>query len=232
MNQIAQARFISNDRNDIPLVIRTTMGAGDGSGPMHSQSLHGLLAGVPGLVVVCPSTPADAAGLLKAAADHPDPVIMLEHKGLYGYSEACDPALPVVPIGEGRLVREGSEVTIVSIGNMLHQAVEAAEALSGRGIEVEIIDPRTIVPLDLNILINSVQKTRRLLVVDEGPRVGGFADIVISSLMSEAFSAFRAAPQKLTPPQTPVPYGAALEAAWLPDASAIVTKVDEMLYDE
>jgi pyruvate/2-oxoglutarate/acetoin dehydrogenase E1 component len=232
MNQAAKVRFLSNDKLELPLVIRTTMGAGDGSGATHSQSLHGLLASVPGLVVVCPSNPADAAGLLKSAVASAEPVVLMEHKGLYGNSEDCDPNLPSVPIGSGRLVREGSEATLVAIGQMLHRAEAAADTLAARGISVEIIDPRTIQPLDIGMILASVQKTKRLLVVDEGPNFGGFADMVIANVVEKGFGLLRAAPQKLTPPNSPTPYGSALEEAWLVSSEQIVAKVDEMLYDE
>lgn len=232
LNQAAKARFLSNDTLEMPLVIRTTMGAGDGSGAMHSQSLHGLLASVPGLEVVCPSTPADAAGLLKAAIKSPNPVIMLEHKGLYGLADNTKEDLPLVKLGEARLVREGRDVTIVAVAEMLKRAEKAAELLAARGIETEVIDPRTIQPLDAGAVLYSVQKTRRLLVVDEGPHFGGFADSVIAAVSSEGFHLLRSAPQKLTPPNTPVPYGTQLEAAWLPSVEDIVNKIDEMMYEE
>lgn len=231
MNQIAKARYLSSDKLEVPLVIRTTMGAGDGSAAMHSQSLHGLLAGIPGLVVACPTNPADAAGLLKAGLACPDPVVIMEHKGLYAVTAECDPALPKVRLGKGKLLKEGNEVTIVAAGLMVHRAVEAVELLNARGITADVIDPRTIVPLDEDLIIESVTKTRRLLVVDEGPEFAGFADMVIAAVSSKAFHALKSAPQKLTPPQEPVPYGRALEAAWLPSVDDIVNKVDEMLYD-
>jgi len=232
MNQAAKTRFLSNDHIDMPLVIRTSMGAGDGSGAMHSQSLHGMLAGVPGLEVICPSTPADAAGLLKSALKSPHPVVMLEHKGLYGETAEVDEALPAVPIGKGRLVRQGGDITIVAIAQMLARAEKAAGQLAARGVEVELIDPRTIHPFDTALLLESLAKTQRLLVVDEGPEFAGFADKVIAAASTEGFGLMRAAPQKLTPPHEPAPYGRLLEAAWLPSVEAIVTKVDEILYEE
>ena len=230
-NQAAKARFLSNDRIDMPLIIRTTMGAGDGSGAMHSQSLYAMLASVPGLKVVCPSTPTDAAGLLKSAAGSPSPVIIFEHKGLYDFAENTDPELPPVPLGKGRYVQEGGDITLVAIGAMVHRCEEAAKKLASRGIGVDLIDPRTVMPLDTDMLLESVEKTHRLLVVDEGPQHGGFADMVIGAVSTSGFHHLRDAPQKLTPPHTPVPYGQLLEAAWLPDCDNIVGKIDEMLYE-
>lgn len=232
LNQAAKARFLSNDTIDMPLVIRTTMGAGDGSGAMHSQSLHGLLASVPGLNVVCPSTPADAAGLLKSALMSPTPVIMLEHKGLYGAVGEVDSGLPAVPLGKGRIVREGHDITIVAVAQMMEQAEKAASLLLERGTSVELIDPRTIHPFDADLVLTSLEKTRKLLVVDEGSEFGGFADRVIAAVATGGFQYLRAAPQKLTPPHTPVPYGRQLEEVWLPNSDEIVKKIDEMMYDE
>ncbi len=232
LNQAAKARYLSGGRIDVPLVIRTTMGAGDGSAAMHSQSLHGLLASVPGLSVVCASTPSDAAGLLKSALAAPDPVIMLDHKGLYGMIGDVEADLPAVPIGRGRLVLKGSDITLVAIGEMLVRATKAAAQLAERGVSVEIIDPRSIQPLDTDMILTSLEKTKRLLVVDEGPSYGGFADRVIAVAACDGYSALSAAPQKLTPPHTPVPYGRLLEAAWLPSSEAIVSKIDEMMYEE
>jgi len=231
LNQAAKARFLSNDRIDMPLVIRTTMGAGDGSGAMHSQSLHGMLAAVPGLEVVCPSTPADAAGLLKSAVASPNPVIMLEHKGLYGVSGDVEAGLPPVPIGKGRRVHSGTDITVVAVAGLLKQCEKAAEQLAERGIGVDLIDPRTLHPLDTDLILASVEKTRRLLVVDEGPHYGGFADTVVSAISTSGFRHLRAAPQKVTPPHTPTPYGRLLEAAWLPNCDTVIRKIDEMMYE-
>ena len=229
MNQAAKARFLSGDRMHMPLVIRTTMGAGDSSGAVHSQSLHAMLASIPGLTVVCPSTPADAAGLLKSALKHPDPVVMFEHKGLYDHKAEVDEDLPAVPIGEGRLVREGSDVTLVAVAAMLHQCEKVAAGLARKGVFVELIDPRTVHPIDSKLILSSLSKTGRLVVVDEGPEFGGFADSVIALAVSKGFADLKAAPVKITPPQTPIPYGRALEKAWLPDRIQIAAKITELM---
>ena len=231
LNQAAKARFLSNDRLEMPLVIRTTMGAGDGSGAMHSQTLYGMLAGVPGLEVVCPSTPADAAGLLKTAVASAGPVVMLEHKGLYGEAMPVDAELPPVPLGKGRIVNEGNDITVVAVSAMVKVCEQAAKKLATRGIGVDLIDPRTIYPLDKDMILKSVKKTRRLLAVDEGPRIGGFADQVIAAAVTDGYGFLRTAPQKLTPPHTPVPYGRLLEADWLVDENSVINKIDEMLYE-
>jgi pyruvate dehydrogenase E1 component beta subunit len=222
MNQAAKARFLSAGRLDMPLVIRTTMGAGDGSGAMHSQSLYGLLATVPGLTVACPATPADAAGLLKAAVGAKGPVILMEHKGLYGCEGAAPADLPAVPLGCGVVVRQGTDATVVAPSAMRYAALEAAEMLTEEGISLEVIDPRTIKPLDSELIRTSVEKTGRLLVAAEDSAFGGFADGVISLIARDAFGALKAPPRAVTPPDTPVPYGRAAEAEWLPDAQDIL----------
>ncbi|WP_417456546.1 alpha-ketoacid dehydrogenase subunit beta [Kordiimonas sp.] len=228
-NQAAKARFLSNGRIKLPLVIRTTMGAGDGSGAMHSQSLHGLLASVPGLAVVCPSTPADAAGLLKSAVAADGPVVIFEHKGLYGVSGEVKAALPAVPLGKGNIAQPGDDITLVALSAMVPKALEAAATLKADGISVEVIDPRTVHPLDSDMILASLAKTGRLLVVDEGAAFMGFADRVLSLAASEGFASLKAAPQKLTPPHTPVPYGRKAEEEWLPAATDIVATVKSML---
>lgn len=232
LNQAAKARFLSNGRISLSLVIRTTMGAGDGSGAMHSQSLHGLFASIPGLVVVCPSTPADAAGLLKSALHSDDPVVFMENKQLYDFEGAVHEHLPLVPIGVARLARTGSDVTIVAVSAMVQKALIAADVLAEKSISAEIIDPRTIKPLDIGAIVKSVEKTGRLLVVDEGAVFGGFADAVIASVSAKAFGKLKAAPQKLCPPDTPVPYAVGAEQFWLPGTEDIVSSIEVMMKRE
>ena len=229
LNQAAKARFLSNGRLKMPLVIRTTMGAGDGSGAMHSQSLHSLFASIAGLTVVCPSTPADAAGLLKSAVYSDDPVVFLENKQLYKYEAPVDEALPPVPLGKANILRDGKDLTIVAASTMAHRALEAAESLERKGVSAAVIDPRTIKPLDWKTLEASVRQTGRLIVVDEGAAFAGFADAVVAGLASRAFDTFKAAPQKITPPDTLVPYALEAEKAWLPDVEDIMDAAIKMM---
>ncbi len=229
MNQAAKARFLSNGRFDLPLVIRTTMGAGDGSGAMHSQSTFGMLSTVPGLTVACPSSPADAAGLLKAAVMAKGPTVLMEHKGLYGHADVVEEDLPAVPMGKGRVVREGADLTIVAVSAFVHKAEAAAAALEKDGIEAEVIDPRTIKPLDEALIVGSVKKTGRLLVASEDTAFAGFADAVISTVTRAAFAGLKAAPVAVTPPDTPVPYGRKAEAKWLPTAETIIKAAKTMM---
>ncbi len=228
LNQAAKIRFLSGDQIKLPLVIRTTMGAGDSSGAMHSQSLHGLLASVAGLKVVCPSNAADAAGLLKSALLDPNPVVLLEHKGLYDYQSYVEPSLPAVPLGQGNLAREGKDITVVATSAMVSKTLKAADLLAD-ALSVEVIDPRTISPLDTNLIIKSVNKTGRLLVVDEGAAFVGFADAVIATTTEQAFGSLRQAPRKLVPPHTPVPYAPNLERQWLPGTKYITETVRSMM---
>ncbi len=229
LNQAAKTHFLSGGNIDIPLVIRTTMGAGDGSGAMHSQSLHGLLMQIPGLIIACPATPADASGLLKTAAQSNTPVIFMEHKGLYAMTGEVDLEIPPIPFGKGRVVKEGADVTIVAVSKMNHVSLEAAQVLASDGISVEIIDPRTISPLDTRIIADSIRKTGRLIVVDEGAAIAGFADHVISNVVENSFDVLRNAPRKIAPPHTPIPYGRSAEAVWLPNTNIIVDAVRDLM---
>ncbi|MCK0070345.1 alpha-ketoacid dehydrogenase subunit beta [Kordiimonas laminariae] len=225
-NQAAKVRLLSGGRISVPMVIRTTLGAGDSSGAMHSQALHGLLATAPGLKVACPSNPADAAGLLKTALEDDDPVILMEHKGLYSLEGEVADDLPPVPFGEGQVIREGCDITIVAVSRMVHVANQVADVLAQGGGEVEIIDPRTIMPLDMNLILKSVQKTGKLVVVDES---FGFAEMVISRVSEEGFGYLKAAPKKVIPLHTPIPYAPGLEQEWLPSEAQIVTAVKELV---
>lgn len=231
MNQAAKTRFLSGGTVSLPLVIRTTMGAGDGSGAMHSQSLHGLAASVPGLRVACPSNAADEAGLLKTALEGPDPTVIFEHKGLFGAETPVDPALPLVPFGKARTLRQGKDVTLVAVAAMVPVALAAADSLAKRGIGVEVIDPVTINPLDRAAILASVQKTGRFVVLDEGAAFAGVADALVSLVVRESFRSLKAAPAAITPPHTPVPYAPALEAAWLPDAARVEAAILNMMED-
>ncbi len=225
-NQAAKVRLLSGNRIKMPMVIRTTLGAGDSSGAMHSQSLQGLLGTVPGLKIACPSTPADAGGILKSALLDDDPVIIMEHKGLYSFQEDVDEALPPVPLGKGKCLAEGEDITIVAVSAMAHMAAKVAKQLNKRGVSVEVIDPRTIVPLDTDIIISSVRKTGKLLVIDES---FGFAETVISFVAENAFQHLKTAPKAITPLRTPIPYAPNLEKAWLPSEETLFNTVIAMV---
>jgi len=229
INQAAKARFLSGGRLTLPLVIRTTMGAGDGSGAMHSQSLAHLLTSVPGLRVAMPSTPADAAGLLLAAIADDGPVIFFEHKGLYAVEGPLDEVIEPIPFGEARQVLRGSDVTLVALSAMVKVAETAADTLAEQGISADIIDPRTVSPIDMAAITESVERTGRLVVVDEGAARCGLAADIAAAVQQQAFAALKAPVQMVTPPHTPVPYARAAESAWLPDAEAVIGAVKRTL---
>jgi pyruvate dehydrogenase E1 component beta subunit len=203
-------------------------GAGIRAASQHSQALYPLFTHIPGLKVVVPATPYDAKGLLIQSIRDDDPVIFFEHKVLYA-SEGEVPEEPyAIPFGEASIVREGSDVTVVAIGRMVLLAEEAAAALEADGISCEIIDPRTTSPLDEETILESVETTGRLVVVDEAnPRCGMAADIT-ARIAQEAFSALEAPPRMVTAPHTPVPFSPVLEDSYVPTADAIAAAVREV----
>jgi pyruvate/2-oxoglutarate/acetoin dehydrogenase E1 component len=228
LNQAAKFRYMFGGKARTPAVIRTMWGAGIRAASQHSQALHSIFTHVPGLKVACPSTPYDAKGLLIQAIREDDPVIFFEHKVLYG-TEGEVPQEPyTVPFGEAAFVREGSDATVVALGRMALLAAEAADALGAEGISCEVIDPRTTSPMDWDSILESVEATGRLLVVDEGhPRCGLAAD-VIAAVSERAFSALKAPPRSLTPPHAPVPFSPVLEDAYLPSAEGIAAAVRQL----
>jgi pyruvate dehydrogenase E1 component beta subunit len=220
-NQAAKFRYMFGGKAETPMVIRTMFGAGIRAASQHSQSLYPIFTHIPGLKVVVPATPYDAKGLLIQSIRDNDPVIFLEHKVLYTMEGDVPEEPYAIPFGEAEVVREGDDVTVVAIGRMVHQATQAAAELDGDGIHCEIIDPRTTSPLDRETILESVEHTGRLVVVDEAnPRCGMAADIV-AMVSQEAFGDLRAAPRMVTPPHTPVPFSPILEDAYVPTPDAI-----------
>jgi acetoin:2,6-dichlorophenolindophenol oxidoreductase subunit beta len=211
------------------MVVRTVAGAGFRAGAEHSQTLYSIYTHVPGLKVVAPSTAYDAKGLLVSAIRDPDPVIFIEHKRLYMGSDHVPEDPYAIPFGVASVVREGRHVTIVGIQKMVHTALEAAESLAADGIEAEVIDPRTLSPLDSTTILDSVRRTGHLVVVDEShPRCSVAADIG-ALVASEAFDALRGPIRLVTAPHTPVPFSPPLEDAYLPSAAGVVRAVREAL---
>jgi pyruvate dehydrogenase E1 component beta subunit len=228
-NQAAKVRYMFGGKAVTPLVIRASFGAGARSASQHSQALYPLFAHIPGLKVVIPSNPYDAKGLLIEAIRDDDPVIFLENKMLYDVEGEVPDGAYTVPFGEAGILREGDDATIVAIGRMTSVAQAAAEKLAADGIECTVIDPRTISPLDEETIIDFVEETGRLVIVDEAyPRCGTAADI--SSIVAEkAFDALEAPIIKVTPPHAPVPYAPQLEEAFLPDAARVEAAVRRVL---
>jgi pyruvate dehydrogenase E1 component beta subunit len=225
MNQAAKFRYMFGGKARTPMVLRATFGAGARSASQHSQALYPILTHIPGLKVVVPSTPADAKGLLIQAIRDDDPVVFLENKMLYDtVGEVPDKAY-TTPFGEARVVREGKHVTIVALGRMVGRAEEAARQLAAEGIQATILDPRTTSPLDTETILEFVEDTGRLVVVDEANPRCGFAADIAALVAEEAFDALQAPILKVTPPHTPVPYAPNLEDAYLPDAARIMDAV-------
>ena len=220
-NQAAKFRYMFGGKAETPVVIRTMIGAGFRAAAQHSQGLYPIFTHIPGLKVVVPSTPYDAKGLLIQSIRDNDPVIFCEHKVLYDMEGELPEESYAIPFGEANFVREGDDVTIVAIGRMVHMATEAADNLAKEGVQCEIVDPRTTSPLDEDSILESVEKTGRLVVVDEsGPRCGMAADIA-SMVATRAFNDLKAPIQTVTPPHTPVPFSDYLEDLYIPDVAQV-----------
>ena len=216
VNQAAKAHFMSGGQLSVPLVLRTQGGAGGRAGAQHSQSLEAWLTHVPGLKVVMPSCAADAAGLLHSAIADPNPVVFVENKALYFRREMAPAEPEPVPLGRARTVRAGRDVTIVAISRLVGEALEAAEQLAQRGIEAEVIDPRTLTPLDLDTIVASVRRTEHVVVAHEAVCIGGFGAEITAELQAAAFDYLDAPIERVGAPFTPVPVSPGLEDAYRP----------------
>ncbi len=221
LNQAAKLPFMTGGAAEMALTVRTQFGAGRSSGSQHSQSLEALLAHIPGLSVVMPSTPADTYGLLRAAIQDPNPVVFIENRLLYGMKGPEPPPEYLLPIGRSAIVRRGSDVTVVSISRMVHEAVAAAELVAGDGISVEVIDLRTVAPLDIVPVLDSVHKTSRLLIAHEAVVPFGIGAEIAATVAREAFWDLDAPIERVGAAATPPPYAPDLERAWLPDRDDI-----------
>ncbi len=229
LNQGAKFRYMFGGKAEVPITIRTTHGAGFRAAAQHSQSLYALFTSIPGLKVIVPSTPYDAKGLLLAAIEDQDPVIFFEDKTLYNMTGDVPEEYYTLPIGKADIKRKGADVTIIAIGKQVHTALQAAEQLSARGIEAEILDPRSLSPLDEEAVLASVEKTNRLVIVDEAnPRCSIAADIA-SLAADKGFDSLDAPVKKVTAPHTPVPFSPPLEDLYLPTPEKVVNTVLEML---
>lgn len=229
VNQAAKIRYMYGGKASIPLVVRTQGGSGKGMAAQHSQSLEAWFVHVPGLKVVMPSTPYDAKGLLKSAIRAQDPVVFIEHKLLYNTKGPVPEKEYVVPLDVAEVKRDGSDVTIVATSRMVLLALEAAQDLASEGIETEVIDPRTLKPLHLQPILDSVRKTGRLLVVHEAYRTCGVGAEIGMRVMEEAFDYLDAPIKRLTGPDVPIPCSGPLEEMFAPSEADIVTAVKELL---
>lgn len=229
LNQGAKFRYMFGGKAEVPVTIRTTYGAGFRAAAQHSQSLYALFTSIPGLKVVVPSAPYDAKGLLLAAIEDPDPVIFFEDKTLYNMTGDVPEGYYTLPIGKADVKREGSDVTIFAVGKQVNTALEAAEQLAARGIEAEVLDPRSLSPLDEEAILASVEKTNRLVIVDEAnPRCGIAADIA-SLVADKGFDLLDAPIKKVTAPHTPVPFSPPLEDIYLPTPDKVMNTVLELV---
>jgi acetoin:2,6-dichlorophenolindophenol oxidoreductase subunit beta len=225
VNQAAKAHFMSGGQLQVPLVLRTQGGAGQRGGAQHSQSLEAWLTHVPGLKVVMPSTAADAAGLLASAIADPNPVVFVENKTLYFRREQVADGRAAVPLARASIARPGRDVTVVALSRLVSEALAAAEELAKEGIEVEVIDPRTLVPLDLEAIVESVQRTHRLVVAHEAVAHGGFGAEVVAQVQVAAFDELDAPIARIGAPFAPVPFSPPLEDAFVPSRADVVEAV-------
>jgi pyruvate/2-oxoglutarate/acetoin dehydrogenase E1 component len=222
VNQSTKYWFLTQEQVSVPLVFRSVVGAGGRFGAIHSQMPASWFMGVPGLKIVGPSTPADAKALLKAAIRDDNPVLFFEHKRLYGVEGEVNGA--EARLGEAAVVRDGRDVTLATAMKSVHDSLEAAEALERDGISVEVIDLRTLRPLDIDTVVSSVRKTNRLVVVEEGPVTGGWAGEVLASVAEQALGHLDDA-WRIATPNTPIPYSPTLEDAFLPGPERITAEI-------
>jgi pyruvate/2-oxoglutarate/acetoin dehydrogenase E1 component len=228
-NQIAKTRYMTNGQISLPLVVRTANGGGSRFGAQHSQSLENWAMAVPGLKVVAPATPADAKGLIAAAVRDPDPVIVFEHKSLYPVKGEVPDGELVDRLGEARVLREGDDLTIVALAAMVSRSLEAAERLAAEGISVEVVDVRSLVPLDTSTILGSVRKTSRLFTVEENPRLCGWGAEIASLAADECFDDLDGPIVRITTPHVPLPAADGLEDETRPTVSRIVSTVIERM---
>lgn len=229
VNQAAKVKYMFGGRAVVPLTIRTAYGAGRGNAAQHSQSLESWFVAVPGLIVVMPSTSYDAKGLLKAAVRNDNPVIVIEHKLLYSEVGPVPADDYIVPLGQAVIRRPGRDVTLVATSRMCSLAANAIEKLAQEGIDVEFIDPRTIKPLDMETIGASIRKTHRAVVVNEGPRTGGFTSELSAKIMDDCFDDLDAPVKRVATEDVPIPFSPSLELEVIPAEKDILAAVREVM---
>ena len=225
VNHAAKLRYMSGDQLSVPLVIRTVTGGGASVGATHSQCFEGWFASVPGLYVVVPSTPQDALGLFRSCRELEDPVMFVEHILLYGSRGEVPDNGYKIPLGKAEVKRPGGDVTIVSFSRMVQVSLAAAEELAQEGIQAEVIDLRTLRPLDSDTLVESVQKTHRAVVVEEASGLGGFGGEIASQIQERAFDYLDAPVRRVSGEEVPMPYSMPLERLVIPDAQKVAQAV-------
>ena len=229
INQAAKYEFMTGGHGKVPMVLRTPGGCGNGLAAQHSQSLEALFYHMPGLKLVMPATPYDAKGLLKSAIRDDDPVIFIEHKQLYMTKGEVPEEEYLIPLGKGDIKRAGHNATVIAWSNMVPRALAAADKLAQEGIEVEVVDPRSLVPLDKELILESVRKTEHVLIVQEAVRRGGVASDICSIIMEEAFDYLDSRVRILAGVNTPIPFNLNLERNCVPQEESIVVAVKQLL---
>jgi pyruvate dehydrogenase E1 component beta subunit len=229
VNHAAKMRYMYGGKASVPMVILTFFGAGTNSGASHSQCLESWVVHCPGLKVVMPSTPADAKGLLKTAIRDEDPVIFFGHRLLYGMKGEVPEGEHMIPLGQADVKRVGRDVTVVATATMVHKAIEAAEELNKEGIEIEVLDPRSLLPLDHETLVSSIEKTGRLLIVHEACKTGGIGAEIAAIAAKEAFGYLDAPIERICAPDIPVPFSPPLENYYIPKKEDVVATVRKMV---
>ncbi len=228
VNHAAKMSYMSNGQIKVPLVIRAVTGGGGRLGATHSQNFEGWYASVPGLKVCVPSDPYDALGLLRTAIADPNPVIFAEHGLLYGKRGEVPDEHYTVPMGQAAVRREGTDITLVAYGRMLYTSLEAADRLAERGVEAEVIDLRTLQPLDTDTIVQSVEKTSRVVIVEENWRTGGFSAEIASTVQEAAFDYLDGPVGRVSGHDVPAPYNATLEDMQIPDADRIIAEIEKL----
>lgn len=229
VNQAAKLKFMFGGTARVPLTVTTTGGAGLSAAAQHSQSLEAMLCHVPGLKVVFPSSPYEVKGLMAACIADDNPTVLIKHKKMLGVKGPVPEEPYVIPLGRGIVVRHGQDATVVAVGRMVGEALAAADTLAAEGIDVEVIDPRTVQPLDIGTIVDSVRRTNRVAVVHEAVRFGGIGGEIAAQVQEHAFDYLDAPVARIAAPFSPVPFSPALERAYVPDADRIAAGIRELL---
>ena len=229
INQMAKMHYMFGGRGKVPMVLRINIGAGRGTAAQHSQSFHALFMHIPGLYLAVPSTPYDAKGLMIEAIRNDNPVVFVEHKKLYVEKGDVPEESYTIPFGQADIKREGSDLTIVATHALVTRSLNAADEVAKEGIDVEIVDPRTLVPLDRSTILESVKKTGRLLVADEGHKTCGVAAEISAMVAEEAIYYLKAPVARVCSPDTPVPFSPPLEQAYIPDVIDLVPAIKRLM---
>jgi pyruvate/2-oxoglutarate/acetoin dehydrogenase E1 component len=224
-NEIPKARYMTGGQVTVPLVVRTANGGGLGFGAQHSQAVENWALTIPGLKIAAPSTPADVVGMMASAIRSDDPVVFFEHKGLFASKGEPAPADHVVPLGQANIARSGNDITVVGLASTVPMALRAAERLAADGVSAEVIDLRTLIPLDVSTVMASLERTSKLLIVEENPYQGGWGATLASIVADEGFELLDAPVRRLAADNVPLPFADALENQVIPTVDKVVSAV-------